>query len=258
MLHNLSKLQVVWAHTNTPSYFFRQNLSGEEREAYLRDLRQQKRALVDENAPDPGSGVCVLPLPEPRAFPLPSGISSLQFGRVLGFTEFVTCYQSLLTENTLSLGEAFYSSRVRSLAADLCGKGSESDEEFDSDEEEEATLTSTAAGLPKASIRGLRRLSLDRVLQAVSERSMSASAYRCLTRPMSALLRLVFLNEQFSVSGLSYLVSVVFVVARLNYRRLYTLSLETKGAWYRAVQNSNHSLHSPRVNAAASSSGNSP
>uniref|UniRef100_A0A5K3EW47 Bromodomain adjacent to zinc finger domain protein 1A n=2 Tax=Mesocestoides corti TaxID=53468 RepID=A0A5K3EW47_MESCO len=175
-----------------------QTMTPEEQKAYLRDLRMQRRALVDENASFLETGVQVVALPEPRAFPLPPGISPLQFSRVLCLTEFLACYQPLLTEYALSPGELLYPSRVKQLASDLCRSTETDDEEFNTDDEEESALTSTDAVLPKASIRGLRRLSLDRVLRAVAEKHMSASAYQCLARPMSALLRQVFLSDQFS------------------------------------------------------------
>lgn len=178
-------------------------MTPEEQKAYLRDLRLQKRLLVDENAPYIETGVQVLPLPEPRPLALPTNMTPLQFSRLLSLTEFIACYQPLLTESALSPGETLCASKLKQLANDMCRDVSEySDEEgeFSSDEEEESALTSTDAGLPKASIRGLRCLSLNRTLQAVSSTPMSAAAYRCLTRPMSALLRIVFLNEHFAVS----------------------------------------------------------
>lgn len=182
---------------------FRENMTVEEQKAYLRELRKESRKLFDENAPS--LGVVVKPLPEPRAFPLPSNMTSLQFSRVLSFTEFIACYQPMLTENTLSPGEALYPAQIKRLAADMCVNPDEGNEEedFDTDIEEESALTSADAGLPKASIQGLRCLSLDRTLQAVNEPHMSASAYRCLTRPMSALLRFLFQSEQYSVSSCS-------------------------------------------------------
>ena len=175
-------------------------MTPEQQKAFLRDLRLQRRTLVDENAPYLKSGVKPLPLPEPRAFSLPPNMTSLQFSRVLGLTEFIACYQPLLTDSALSPGEMLYPTRVKQLATDLCRPVADYDEEeFTTDIEEESALTSTDVGLPKASVQGLRCLSLDRVLCAVSEEHMSAAAYRCLTRPMGALLRLLFLTEQFSV-----------------------------------------------------------
>nr|CDS31995.1 zinc finger protein [Hymenolepis microstoma] len=178
-----------------------QNMTLEQQKAYLKELRKQSRTLIDENAPS--FEVDVKPLPQPRAFPLPSNMTSLQFSRVLSFTEFIACYQPLLTENVLSPGEALYPSQIKKLAADMCPNaggvnGEEAEEEFDTDVEEESALTSADAGLPKASIQGLRCLNLDRTLQAVNEPHMTASAYRCLTRPMSAILRFLFQSEQYS------------------------------------------------------------
>ena len=177
-------------------------MTPEQQKAYLRHLRLQRRALIDENAPFLQTRVQSLPLPEPRAFPLPPNMTSLQFSRVLSLTEFTACYQPLLTDSALSPGEMLYPTRVKQLASDLCRSLSDYDkeeEEFTSDIEEESALTSTYVALPKASVQGLRCLSLDRVLFAVSEQHMSAGSYRCLTRPMGALLRLLFLTEQFSV-----------------------------------------------------------
>lgn len=180
----------------------RQNMTPEQQKAYLRDLRLQRRTLIDENAPYLETGVQIAALPEPRAFPLPLNMTSLQFSRILGFTEFIACYQPLLTESALSPGEMLYPTRIKQLATDLCPSmtnNGEEEEEFTTDVEEESALTSTDAGLPKASVQGIRCLSLDRVLRAVSEQHMSAAAYRCLTRPMGSLLRLLFFSEQFSV-----------------------------------------------------------
>lgn len=181
-------------------------MTPEQQKAYLRHLRQQRRLLIDENAPFLETEVEVKPLPEPRAVSLPSNMTALQFSRVLSFTEFIACYQPLLTEGALSPGELLYPTQVKKLAEDMCqsmeGGQQGEEEEFTTDVEEESALTSTDAGLPKASIQGLRSLSLDRTLRAVVEPHMSASAYRCLTRPMSAILRLLFLSEQYSVSYL--------------------------------------------------------
>ncbi|EUB59408.1 Tyrosine-protein kinase BAZ1B [Echinococcus granulosus] len=177
-----------------------QNMTPEQQKAYLRDLRLQRRTLIDENAPYLETGVQIAPLPEPRAFPLPPNMTSLQFSRILSFTEFIACYQPLLTESALSPGEMLYPTRIKQLATDLCPSmtDNEKEEEFTTDVEEESALTSTDAGLPRASVQGLRCLSLDRVLRAVSEQHMSAAAYRCLARPMGSLLRLLFFSEQFS------------------------------------------------------------
>ncbi|VDO07255.1 unnamed protein product [Rodentolepis nana] len=180
-----------------------QNMTLEQQKAYLKELRKQSRTLIDENAPS--LEIDVKPLPQPRVFSLPSNMTSLQFSRVLSFTEFIACYQPLLTENALSPGEALYPSQIKKLAADMCLNaceinGEEAEEEFDTDVEEESALTSADAGLPKASIQGLRCLNLDRTLKAVNEPHMTASAYRCLTRPMSAILRFLFQSEQYSVT----------------------------------------------------------
>ncbi|VDM31325.1 unnamed protein product [Hydatigera taeniaeformis] len=176
-----------------------QNMTPEQQKAYLRDLRLQRRTLIDENAPYPETGVQIAALPEPRAFPLPLNMTSLQFSRILSFTEFIACYQPLLTESALSPGEMLYPTRLKQLATDLCSSMLNiGEEEFTTDVEEESALTSTDAGLPRASIQGIRCLSLDRVLRAVSEQRMSATAYRCLARPMGSLLRLLFFSEQFS------------------------------------------------------------
>ncbi|VDL90975.1 unnamed protein product [Schistocephalus solidus] len=164
-------------------------MTPEEREAYFRDLRQKKREeerrLVDETV------AADQPLPEPCPFPIPSGLSDLQFGRVLSLTEFIYSYQSLLTEGAQSASDSVQASRMKQLVSDLCSDHTDSDKEFNSDDEEEAALTSIDASLPRASIRGLRRLSLANVLSAVSACEMSAAGYRCLTRPMSALLRII-------------------------------------------------------------------
>ncbi|VUZ45234.1 unnamed protein product [Hymenolepis diminuta] len=178
-----------------------QNMTPEQQKAYLKELRKQSRKLIDENAPS--FEVDIKPLPEPRAFPLPSNMTSLQFSRVLSFTEFIACYQPLLTENALSPGEALYPSQIKKFAADMCFNvdgviRGEDEGQFDTDVEEESALTSTDAGLPKASIQGLRCLNLDRTLQAINEPHMTASAYWCLTRPMSAMLRFLFQSEQYS------------------------------------------------------------
>ncbi|KAL5967786.1 Tyrosine-protein kinase BAZ1B [Taenia solium] len=177
-----------------------QNMTPEQQKAYLRDLRLQRRTLIDENAPYLETGVQIAALPEPRVFPLPLNMTSLQFSRILSLTEFIACYQPLLTESTLSPGEMLYPTRTKQLATDLCLSmpNNEEGEEFTTDVEEESALTSTDAGLPRASVQGIRCLSLDRVLRAVSEQHMSAAAYRCLTRPMGSLLRLLFFSEQFS------------------------------------------------------------
>ncbi|KAL5110597.1 Tyrosine-protein kinase BAZ1B [Taenia crassiceps] len=177
-----------------------QNMTPEQQKAYLRDLRLQRRTLIDENAPYLETGVKIAALPEPRAFPLPLNMTSLQFSRILSLTEFIACYQPLLTESTLSPGEMLYPTRIKQLATDLCPPmtNNQEEEEFTTDVEEESALTSTDAGLPRASVQGIRCLSLDRVLRAVSEQHMSAAAYRCLTRPMGSLLRLLFFSEQFS------------------------------------------------------------
>lgn len=160
--------------------------------------RDEDKRIVDENEED-----LSIALPHARPFPFPSGISDLQFGRIISFTEFIFSHQSLLTDGTLSAGEAVQSGRLRQLVNDLClpeEAEEEAEEPFLSEDEEEAALSATAGGLPKASINGLRKLSLDRVLSAVAEDHMSAAAYRCLARPMSALLRIVLMDTQMSVS----------------------------------------------------------
>ncbi|BHF66050.1 Tyrosine-protein kinase baz1b [Sparganum proliferum] len=171
-------------------------MTPEEREAYLRDLRQKKREeerrLVDETV------AAAQPLPEPCPYPVPPSLSDLQFVRVLSLTEFIYSYQCLLTEGAQSASDSVQTSRMKQLISDLCSGNTDSDEEFNTDDEEEATLTSIDASLPRASIKGLRRLSLDKVLSAVSARQMSATGYRCLTRPMSALLRIILRDRTLS------------------------------------------------------------
>nr|VZH95529.1 unnamed protein product [Spirometra erinaceieuropaei] len=136
-------------------------MTPEEREAYFRDLRQKKREeerrLVDETV------AAAQPLPKPCPYPVPPGLSDVQFVRVLSLTEFIYSYQCLLTEGAQSASDSVQTSRMKQQISDLCSGNTDSDEEFNTDDEEEATLTSIDASLPRASVKGLRRLSLAKV-----------------------------------------------------------------------------------------------
>ncbi|CAH8477525.1 unnamed protein product [Dicrocoelium dendriticum] len=192
------------------------NMTPDQRKAYLQQQREKQRLerlnanrLCDDQEIVSRNQEKCLPLPPTSPLKLPPGVTEHLFGRLLGLAEFFHCFQTLLLEG-LEDTEVDAETDVTSASPKIAltplessvpcpgdpGYAEDDDALNTEEEEDEIALMEADAPLPKASVRSLRRLGLQRLLRAIASQCPTAGAYRSLTRPMCLLLRLVLRDEK--------------------------------------------------------------
>lgn len=193
------------------------NMSPNQRKEYLKSIRVKQRLervkankLIDDQELIDSVLNNSHNLPVPSKVALPLGMTDSLFGRLLSITEFFHCFYNLLIESSLDdsdhegdgnepLNSGFIKSAVDSLVPGL-GEADYADQEsMGIDDEEEAHLTELTAPLPEITIRSLRQLGIQYLLDAVTSSLPSARDYRFMARPLGVLLRLLLRNEELGV-----------------------------------------------------------
>ncbi|CAL8090834.1 unnamed protein product [Calicophoron daubneyi] len=187
-----------------------------QRKEYLREQREKRKAewlsanrlLDDQQLLRANSDFS--PLPEPSGLHLPLNLTEPLFGRLLGLSEFLHCFQTLLLEG-LEEGETDGQGESSTMTATsfspldsvvpCAGDADYSDDEErmnTEEEEEEVALIGPTAPLPKVSVRSIRKFGLHRLTKAVAADCPSAGAFRSLSRPLMLLMRLLLRDGELS------------------------------------------------------------